>query len=173
MGLLTMCWAPCGWLDPNQRGALVWKNKGTMASFIDWLPSSLWMSKRWTFHCTFLPWNGITQKQKIGVQPNHSDFSLWPPKRQDNSQQDRHPRKKPDAASYVGPHRRALGSKRASLVAQMVKNLPAIRKTWIQSLERSPREGNGNPLQYSCLENPVDREAIVRGVTKSWTWLSE
>ena len=37
-------------------------------------------------------------------------------------------------------------------------------------------EGNGNPLQYSCLENPMDREAwqaTVRGVTKSWTRLSD
>ena len=40
---------------------------------------------------------------------------------------------------------------------------------------RSPGEGNGNPLQYSCLENPMDRgawQAAVHGVTKSWTWLS-
>ena len=29
----------------------------------------------------------------------------------------------------------------------------------ISGLERSPGEGNGNPLQYSCLENPMDREA--------------
>ena len=37
--------------------------------------------------------------------------------------------------------------------------------------ERSPGEGNGNPVQYSCLENPMDREAwqaTVHGVTKSW-----
>ena len=45
---------------------------------------------------------------------------------------------------------------RASLVAQMVKNLPAVWETWVQSLVRSPGEGNGNPLQYSCLENSVD-----------------
>ena len=40
---------------------------------------------------------------------------------------------------------------------------------------RSPEEGNGNPLQYSCLENPMDRGAwwaAVHGVTKSWTRLS-
>ena len=40
---------------------------------------------------------------------------------------------------------------------------------------RSPGEGNGNPLQYSCLENPMDRGAwwaTVHGVTKSWTRLS-
>ena len=46
----------------------------------------------------------------------------------------------------------------------------------IPGLGRSPRAGNGNPLQYSCLENPMDRGAsrgIVHGVTKSWTWLSD
>ena len=39
-------------------------------------------------------------------------------------------------------------------------------------LERSPVEGNGNPLQYSCLGNPVDRgtwQATVHGVVKSQT----
>ena len=41
---------------------------------------------------------------------------------------------------------------------------------------RSPGEGNGNPFQYSCLENSMDRgawQAIVHGVTKSWTRLSD
>ena len=41
---------------------------------------------------------------------------------------------------------------------------------------RSPGEGNGNPLQYSCLENPMDRgawQATVHGVAKSRTWLSD
>ena len=47
----------------------------------------------------------------------------------------------------------------ASLVTQTVKNLHAMQETWVQSLERSPGEGNGNPLQYSCLENPMDRGA--------------
>ena len=40
---------------------------------------------------------------------------------------------------------------------------------------RSPGEGNGNPLQYSCLENPMDREdwqATIHGVAKSWIQLS-
>ena len=39
----------------------------------------------------------------------------------------------------------------------------------IPQLERSPGEGNGNPLQYSCLENPMDRgawQAIVPGVVR-------
>ena len=57
----------------------------------------------------------------------------------------------------------------------MVKNLPAnagdIRDLGsIPGLGRSPGGGNGNPLQYSCLENPMDREAwqaMVRRVTES------
>ena len=46
----------------------------------------------------------------------------------------------------------------------------------IPGLGRSPGEGNGNPLQYSCLENPMDGGVwwdTVHGVTKSWTRLSE
>ena len=45
----------------------------------------------------------------------------------------------------------------------------------IPGLGRSPGEGNGNPLHYSCLENPMDGEAwqaTVHGMTKSRTWLS-
>ena len=43
---------------------------------------------------------------------------------------------------------------------------------WIRKI---PGEGNSNPLQYSCLGNPMDRgawRATVHEVTKSWTWLS-
>ena len=46
----------------------------------------------------------------------------------------------------------------------------------IPGLGRSPGKGNGNPLQYSCLENSMDRgvwKAIVQGVAKSQTWLSD
>ena len=56
----------------------------------------------------------------------------------------------------------------------MVKNSPAVQGDpgSIPGLGRFPGGGNGNPLQYSCLENPVDREACqaaVHGVTKSKT----
>ena len=90
----------------------------------------------------------------------------------------------------------------ASLVAQTVKNLPTMWETWVRSVDgedtlerematlssiltwRIPQiekpgelhaEGNGNQLQYSCLENPMDRGAwgaIVHGVAKSRTRLS-
>ena len=63
----------------------------------------------------------------------------------------------------------------------MVKNLPAnagdVRDAgFIFGLGRSPGKGNGNPLQYSCLENPIDRgawKATVHGVAKSWTRLKQ
>ena len=47
--------------------------------------------------------------------------------------------------------------------------------SWIPGLGRSSGGGHGKPLQYSCLENPMDRGArwaTVHRVTKSWTWLS-
>ena len=46
----------------------------------------------------------------------------------------------------------------------------------IPGLGRSPGEGNGSPLEYSCLENSMDRGAwqdTVHGVTKSWTRLGD
>ena len=53
-----------------------------------------------------------------------------------------------------------------------------MQETWVWSLGRedSPGEGNGNPLQYSCLENPMDRGtwwATVHTVAKSRTRLSD
>ena len=61
----------------------------------------------------------------------------------------------------------------------VVKNLPAVQEAGddgsIPGSGRSPGGGNGNPSQYSCLENLIDREAwrvTVRGVTRSRTRLS-
>ena len=61
---------------------------------------------------------------------------------------------------------------------QMVKNLRAMPETRVRSLgwEDPPGEGDGNPFQYSCPEKSMDREvwrAIVHGVEKSWTQLSD
>ena len=60
----------------------------------------------------------------------------------------------------------------------VVKNLPANvgDASLIPSLGRSPGEGDSNPIQNSCLGNPMDRgawQATVHGVTKSWIWLSD
>ena len=59
-------------------------------------------------------------------------------------------------------------------VALVVRNPPAITQDMRDAgsspaLGRSPGEGHGNPLQYSCLENPMDRGAWRAGVAKSRT----
>ena len=69
----------------------------------------------------------------------------------------------------------------ASQVALVIKNPPAnagdIRDVRsLPGLGRSPGEGHGNPLQYSCLENPEDRGAwwaTVHGLAKSQTRLKQ
>ena len=53
-------------------------------------------------------------------------------------------------------------------MAQVVKNLPANAGD-MRGSRRSPGEGNGNPLQYSCLRNPMDRgvwRAIALGIAE-------
>ena len=72
-----------------------------------------------------------------------------------------------DLAAAAGP---------SHWVALVVKNLPVnagdVRDAGlIPGLGRFPGEGNGYPLQYSCLENPMDRgtwQAVVHSVAKSW-----
>ena len=60
------------------------------------------------------------------------------------------------------------------LAQTVTKNLPAMWETRFDAwVGKTPEEGTCNPLQYSCLENPMDRETWwVHGVTKSRTWLS-
>ena len=67
----------------------------------------------------------------------------------------------------------------SSQVMLVVKNLPASAGDArdmgsIPGSGRSPGEEHDNPLQYSCLENPMDRgtwQATVHGLTRSWTQL--
>ena len=59
-------------------------------------------------------------------------------------------------------------------MAQWVKNLPAMQETQVLSLgwEDAPEEEDGNPFQYSCLKNLIDRGAwwaTIHGVTKRRT----
>ena len=71
---------------------------------------------------------------------------------------------------------------RASQVVLVVRNLPANsgdKRNIVPSIPgsgRSPEEGHGHPLQYSCLKNPIDRgawRATVYMVTKTWTRLKQ
>ena len=67
-----------------------------------------------------------------------------------------------------------LGSPAGSVSKESACN--AEDPGWIPGPGRYPGEGNGNSLQYFCLENPMDRgvwQAIVLGVTKNWTRLRE
>ena len=89
------------------------------------------------------------------------------------------------AAVYgVAPSRTRLkqlssSSSRASQEELVVKNLPVNARDTrdagqIPRLGRSPGVGNGNPLQYSSLENSLERgaqQATIHGVAKSWTQL--
>ena len=66
---------------------------------------------------------------------------------------------------------------RASLVAQLVKNLSAMQETWVQSLgwEELLKEGIATHPSILAWRIPMDREAwraTVHGVAKSWTQLS-
>ena len=72
-----------------------------------------------------------------------------------------------------------IGANGASQLALVVKRLPVNAEDprdvgSIPGLGRCPGEGNGNPLQYACLENPMDRGALrvaVHRVAKSQTRL--
>ena len=74
-----------------------------------------------------------------------------------------------------------LWRKESELVCEWVggsgiKNLPASPPSWSLGQGRLPGGGNVNPLQHSCLENPMDRGAwwtTVHGVTKSQAWLND
>ena len=71
--------------------------------------------------------------------------------------------------TVLGAAQVVLGVKNPRANAGDVRDLGSI-----PGLRRSPGRGHGNPLQYSCLENPVDRgvwRATVHRFTKSWTWL--
>ena len=82
-----------------------------------------------------------------------------------------------DHTGVVRSHRRVL-SRRPGL-SWWLSGKESACNTGDPSLSsgsgRSPGEGNGNPLQYSCLEEPMDRGAwwaMVCGAAKSWTRLS-
>ena len=69
------------------------------------------------------------------------------------------------------------GIQRASLVAQMVKNLPSMQENWLWSLgQEDPLEkGMATHSGFLAWKNPMDRgawRATVHGFAKSWTWLN-
>ena len=74
-------------------------------------------------------------------------------------------------SSYIGASQVAIAVKNPPANARAVKDTGSV-----PGLGRSSGEGHGNPLQCSCLENPMDRGAwwdAVHRVTKSWTHLKQ
>ena len=64
----------------------------------------------------------------------------------------------------------------APVVKNSLANAGDIRDTILGQVDRAPGGGYVSPLHYSCLENPMDREAwwaTVHGVPKSWTQLKQ
>ena len=107
-----------------------------------WVRSLGWedsLEKEMAIHSSTIAW-------KIPGQRSLVDYSPWG-------------RKESETTERLHVH--GLFEGLPSLVAQMVKRLPAMQETRgsIPRLGRSPGEGNGNPLQYCCLENPMDRGA--------------
>ena len=83
-----------------------------------------------------------------------------------------------DSQYFVITHKWKLTSRRGFPGGAVVNNPPANARDagLIPGSGRSPREGNGHPLQYSCLGSPMDREAwqaTSMGSQKSWTELSD
>ena len=73
----------------------------------------------------------------------------------------------------LSPDNLPTGTSQVALVIKkLLANAGDMRPDLVPGLERSPGEGNGNPLQYSCLENPMDRRAwwaTAYRVANSWT----
>ena len=72
-----------------------------------------------------------------------------------------------DTFILIVEKRSQLTDVRASLAAQLVKNLPAMWESWIGTgLGRSPGGGHDNPLQYSCMKNPHGQRSLMS--YRSW-----
>ena len=92
---------------------------------------------------------GVVQSYKISVIFYYAEYTKWPVEQNTIS-----------GVSLPG----GLDSKESADNAEDLGSISGVG--------RSPGEGNGNPLQYSCLENSTGRgawQAIVHRVTKSWT----
>ena len=120
--------------------------------------TSRYCERWWQTTPVFLPGESHGQRSLEGYNP-------WGCKKSDTTEQ----------LAHKGTHNLIDC---ASLSTQMVKNLPAKQEAWVQSLGsgRFPGGGHGNTLQYSCLENSMDREAwwaTVHKVCKIWTQLND
>ena len=145
---------PSIWFQVRQRGSLLPHKRGTTS----------WGCPKAGVLATSSGKESILTTNTLG-------YSLW-------SQRVRHSCVRTDMHANISREgTRERGAQWASLVAQLVKNPPAMQESAyntggvgsIPGLGRSPGGGNSNPLQYSCLGNPMDRGfwwATVYGVTR-------
>ena len=126
----------------------------------------------WETWVQFLSWEDLLEKGRATYSSILAWRILWTeePGRLQSiwSQRVRH-----DWATFTSLHL-SLGFPRGSNRKEFACNARDLGS--VPGLERSPGEGHDNPLQYSCLENPMDWGAwwaTVHGITKSWTWLSD
>ena len=120
--------------------------------FDPWVGKILWRRK-WQPTPVFFP-------EKSHGQRNLTGYSPWGCKELDATEQ---------THTHTHTHTKQQNTRYLKL-----RNL-VLSYVWEKS-RVSVGEGNGNPLQYSCLENPMDRGAwwaIVHGVTKRWTRLTK
>ena len=181
---LNSCCLPCckqrGFLIPSNRTSAQWLPSFSM---YDWWQSvnQVWMiCKMYHEHWGFFPWWPVFSPNLPSVLLSRMKpfiFVSWskPPLNV--------PTHNPRNNIFISPLKKCnetsvwhLSLFGASQVVLVVKNPPAHAggAGSIPGWGRFPGEGNGDPLQYSCLENPMDRGAglaTVHGVAKSWTWL--
>ena len=82
----------------------------------------------------------------------------------------------PGGLPSLGSHRVGHDWSDLAVAAKLIIVVTLFSGYLFHSYSLSFGEGNGNPLQYSCLENPMDGGAwwaAVHGAAKSWTWLSD
>ena len=165
-----------GWEDPLEKGKANY-------SPVFWARESHGLvheiSKSWTWlsNCHFHFLSNLKKSNNLENLKLHK-WLAWAsvePFGQRGSESEEAGKTQASGPQRDGQKHQAEEQPRASQVALVVKNPPVnvgdVRDTGsMPGLWRSPREGNGNPLQYSCLENAMERGAwwaIVHGVTKS------
>ena len=126
------------------------------------------------FHIPRSSWAGVPQLLSLSSRALQATTNEALMPRTCASQQEKPPQWAARASQLESsPHLLQLGFPGGSEVKVSASNVGHLGS--IPGLGRSPGEGNGNPLHYSCLENPMDGGAwwaTVHSVAKSWTQLS-
>ena len=195
----TQCWCTCVWAQSDFHFGMsldysTWRHVGIL------LPNSLPAYKKkvgnWTNYWCILPAfiptlfyrQGTKSLARKGLYLVWNSSHIWPKEwgqggkvgmERTNRHYVRHCAR---PSSYIRP----LNLHRSNIIIFFLHKRKQTQKSYMtcwdsnsemldsKTMQRPPREGDGNPLQYSCLENSINRRswlATVHRVTKSWTWL--